>query len=305
MSFPLAWLWIGLQTQAEHPASAQPAAIPEVLNALADLVKASGGVPKVDGWWSPERIQAVASAVGSIAWPLTVLAVVLILRKPIVAFLSNVTDVEIAGAKFKRLQQVLDKAGAEASKRNALFQPPTEADLARAESVKELLDGLPSLVRQEAEALAYEYERVRASMLPGDERTRRMEVVVAKMRTIGRAVYPLRHELAASSSPGKRLQAIAALQVVPDYDMLNWLAERIKAERPFISYHALLALIEAARNPAAAGHRAALIEALSIAEFAKGSFGEDTDRYKLLRSFGESVVQVQTGADNVGPSLGK
>jgi hypothetical protein len=262
------------------------------LKALADLVKVSGGVPKTESWWTPEGIQALASAVGAMAWPLTVLAVVIMFRKPILTFLYNVTDVEIAGAKFKRLQQELNKADAEASKRKALFEPPTEAEQARAASVEELLEGVPSLVRREAEALAYEYERVRASMLPGDERTRRMEVVVAKMRTIGRAVYPLRHELAASSSPGKRLQAIAALQVAPGYDMLNWGADRIKAEKPFIGYHALVALIEAAKDPAAAANRSALTEALRIAQSAKGSFGDDTDRDRLLRSFEESVAQL-------------
>ena len=46
MSFPLYWLSSELQAQAAPPASAPPTVSPEVLKALADLVKASGGVQK-------------------------------------------------------------------------------------------------------------------------------------------------------------------------------------------------------------------------------------------------------------------
>ena len=91
---------------------------------------------------------------------------------------------------------------------------------------EQLLEGQLSVICQEAEVLAFECERVRASLPLGDERTQKMEAVGAKMRTIGRTVYPRRHELAGSPLPGKRLEAIAALQVVPDYDMFDWLASR-------------------------------------------------------------------------------
>ena len=89
-------------------------------------------------------------------------------------------------------------------------------------------------MRQQVDELAAEHERVRGSMRVSDTRTRAMEVVVSKMRTIGRAAYPLRHELSVSASPGHRLQAIASLQVMPDYDLLDWLANRIDQERPFV-----------------------------------------------------------------------
>ena len=297
MSLLLAGLSSGLQVQASSPPTSTPAVTPKLLKGLADLVKASGGMPKAESFWSPEHIQAYAAAVGAVAWPVTVLLVVIFFRKPIHGFLSNVTDVEIAGAKFKRLQQELSKADAEASKRSVPFSPPTEADQTRATTIEELLEGAHSLIRQQAESLAFEYERVRASMLPGPERTRSMEVVVAKMRAIGRAVYPFRHELAASSSPGKRLQAIAALEVAPDYDMLDWLAERLKAEKPFLGFHALIALNQAAQGPGAAANQSAITSALKIVQVAKGSFGSDTDRYKLLQSFEELVARLQNTSE--------
>jgi hypothetical protein len=109
-----------------------------------------------------------------------------------------------------------------------------------------------------------------------------MEVVVAKMRTIGRAIYPLRHEFANSASPGKRLVAITALQVEPDYEMLNWLAERLGVERPFVGYHALAALLLAVRAPDARAHREAIERAVEKAQQNRAAIGDDTDRARML-----------------------
>lgn len=286
-------LSFGLAAQAQTTTPPPTAVVsPEIVKALAELIKASGSVPKADSWLAPERIQAYASAVSAIAWPLTAIIVVLIFRKPILGFLSNVTDVEIAGAKFKRLQQELAEAGKGAAAKPA---PPTSDEQARSANVAAFLGEAPSLAAKEAEALAFEYERVRVSLPPGDERTRRMEVVVAKMRTIGQAVFPLRHELAASPSPGKRLQAIAALQVVPDYEMLHWLAERPANEKPFVGYHALIALLQAARGPLASAHREALVESLAVARASRSSFRTDTDRERTLGLIEAAVEQLQTG----------
>jgi hypothetical protein len=281
-----------LQAQVS-PGPAPTPITPEALKALTELIKASGGsVTKVDYWWSVERINALTSAFGAIAWPVTVLIVAFVFRKPLIAFLSQVNEFEFAGAKIKKnLQENLQEAG-EAAKLTAPFEPPTAAERERAAKVEQLLEGQLSVIRQEAEALAFEYERIRASLPPGNERTQEMEKVVAKMRTIGRAAYPIRHELAASPSPGKRLQAIAALQVIPDFDMLDWLAKRVSVEKPFVAYHALVALDLAAKDPGAAIHRAAIRNALKIALSAKEFFAEDTDRMKLLRSFEEAVARL-------------
>jgi hypothetical protein len=271
-------------------AQSQPSVSPETIKALADLIRASGSAARPESWLTPERIQAYASAIGALAWPLTALVVVLIFRKPIRSFLSNVTDVEIVGAKFKRVKQELAEAESEASAKPSI---PTKDEQARAANVATLLGGSLEVAAKAAEMLALEYERERASLPPGDERTRRMEIVVAKMRTIGQAIFPLRHELAASPSPGKRLQAIAALQVVPDFEMLDWLAERPATEKPFIGYHALIGLIQAAHSPGASFYQEALAEAWAIAEKSRGSFRADTDREKLLVKFEQAVKSLR------------
>ena len=53
------------------------------------------------------------------------------------------------------------------------------------------LGSATSTVRQQILDLAREYERIRADMPAGDQRTRRMEIIVTRMRTIATEVYPL------------------------------------------------------------------------------------------------------------------
>ena len=84
-------------------------------------------------------------------------------------------------------------------------------------------------------------------MPSGDERTRQMEKVATKMRTLGYAASPLLSELSSSDSPGKRLAAITILQVQPNPQMFEWLADRLGIEKPFLGYHAAVALLTAAR----------------------------------------------------------
>ena len=229
-------------------------------------------------WWSVERINALASAFSAFAWPVLALIAVLIFRKSIVGFLPQVEELEFPGVKLKRAVQKKLTEAAEAVKLSPPFEPPSDAERARAADVDKLFAGNLAAIRQEAETLAYEYERVRASMSFSDERTRKMEEVVAKMRTMSQAIYPLRHELSTASSPGKRLLAIAALQVKPDYDMLDWLSERLLAEKPFVAYHALLALSEAANSPSATEYSTSLRSALKKAQSAEPFFSADTDR---------------------------
>ena len=58
------------------------------LKTLTELIKASAGsVTKADYWWSVERINALTSAFGAVAWPITVLIVAFVFRRPLIAFL--------------------------------------------------------------------------------------------------------------------------------------------------------------------------------------------------------------------------
>jgi hypothetical protein len=105
-----------------------------------------------------------------------------------------------------------------------------------------------AVVQRQVSELADEYERIRSTMIPGDARTRRMEVVASRMRTLALSTTPLLEELTTSRSPGMRLAAVSTLQAIPNTRFLPWLAERIEQEKPFVGYHAALALLSAART---------------------------------------------------------
>jgi len=102
--------------------------------------------------------------------------------------------------------------------------------------------------RRQMTELALEYEKLRRDLPSSDTRTRRMEAVASRMRTLALSAHPLIAEFANSDSPGLRLAAVSTLEAVPGTDHLMWLAERPSAEKPFIGYHAALALLAAART---------------------------------------------------------
>ncbi len=247
-----------------------PAPPPEVLKALLDhLISTSGRrpPPAPDSLMTPEGLKALASLVSAVAWPLLVFGAVVVLLPELRSLLARLSDVEVSGIKARVKEKVETelKASADEARRagTQLSTGPTAGEFARALQVERLASGADiSYVRREAERLAAEYERIRASMPFSDERTRLLEVVMAQMRTIGRAALPLRFEFAHSPSPGRRLQAIASLQVEPDFEFLPWLAERPKFEKPFVAYHAMVALNAAARDSRAPSFITELEEAL-------------------------------------------
>jgi hypothetical protein len=203
------------------------------------------------------------------------------------------TKVEWLGIKAE-IQTELNKAAEEAAPLGGLSKGASADELRRAVKVAEIAgQGDIALVRQQVDSLATDYENIRAAMPPGDQRTRRMEVVVSKMRTIGRAAFPIRYELIQSPSPGRRLQAIASLQVVPDFDLLDWLADRIRVEKPFIGYHALVALNAAVRDSHASGHLISLEAALKRAKEGSQGLRHDSDRMQALSEFENAVAALR------------
>lgn len=101
--------------------------------------------------------------------------------------------------------------------------------------------------RDAAQLLAKEYDRIRREMPAGDERTRIMAGVFSRMKIETSKVQGLLSSYEQSSSAGERLMAIAILTMFPDIRHLDWLAERLdpEQEKPFIAYHAAVALLEA------------------------------------------------------------
>jgi hypothetical protein len=134
--------------------------------------------------------------------------------------------------------------------------------------------------RRQMTELASEYEKLRRDLPSGDTRTRRMEVVASRMRTLALSSYPLVAEFAHSNSPGLRLAAVSTLEALPGTDHLIWLAERLSVEKPFIGYHAALALLAAART-LEVKDLPKVREAITQARRASGY--QDSDRNNTLR----------------------
>jgi len=144
------------------------------------------------------------------------------------------------------------------------------------------------VIRASVKAVATEYEEIRDRMESGAERTRRMEVVASQMRTLAQGSFALLPELVTSTSPGERLAAVTVLQVIPDPEYLPWLVDRIAAEKPFIGYHAAVALLAAARE--LPNDDLPLVEdALVRAEAAAGRLRRDADRAMTLRFVREEL----------------
>jgi hypothetical protein len=259
-----------------------------ILPALADAAPAAN--PSLA---SPAGLEAVAHLVSALAWPAIVVAILLIFRVPIAALLPKVQEIQIGSFKAK-LVDALEEAGQNVEKGSGKSGEPTHSELKQAYAVEALADPADiGILRAQAQALGTEYEKVRNTMRPGNARTLEMEKVVAKMRVLGRAAFGLRHEFSASASPGLRLQAVAILQVLPDPDYLDWLVDRVGQERPFIGYHAAVALLAAVRNEHAADWIGPLQQAAERSKTLTYEHSSDTDREKRIEEFRQLVMTLQ------------
>ncbi|MBV8772924.1 MAG: hypothetical protein JO166_11440 [Deltaproteobacteria bacterium] len=198
---------------------------------------------------SAEMIKAVAQVITALAWPTVILILLLTHRDSLAEVVRNLESIRVPGGAEIKIRNVvsnearqIEQGDPEAAKRLTQQQFEAAARVARVAGNTDI-----SVVRRQVQDLAGEYEAIRASLPSGDERTRRMETVVTKMRTLSRAALPLLLELTRSPSPGERLAAIATLQMAPRPDYLSWLAERFRTEKPFIQFHAAVALLSAAR----------------------------------------------------------
>lgn len=269
---------------------------PEQLRELTALLKAMASAP-AKGPSTLEALKTVAELINSIAWPAAAVTCALLFRRELMAFVGSVDTVKIFGAEISRkIQREVNASGQEAVARDTPTVTPTESERKRALVVQDLVAGADiALIRNQAQQLAAEYEEVRASNLPGSDRTRKMDAVVSKMRTIGRAIFPLRHDFAASLSPGMRLVAIAALQIQPDFDMLGWLASRVGAERPFVEFQALVALFSAVHDSAAKAYSKEINAAVATAKKNGDNFNNDSSRVQLMQKIESAAAAISQG----------
>jgi hypothetical protein len=95
--------------------------------------------------------------------------------------------------------------------------------------------------------LARQYELLRStrdkqSRQASDAEIVQMNKVVSQMRALALSCLPYWDEYAQSERPGDRLAAVVIVQMSPNPKYLDWLADRFRTDRPFIFYHAALAL---------------------------------------------------------------
>ena len=252
-------------------------------------------------------LTGVAAICSAVVWPVLIGAILFWFREPAAELLKAAVGVAEGATRFKIWQIEFDRdvqqqvaqsesaalapaaaartaTAGDASSATELAATIPSTEVAAAAGVRSLLETAPnSTLRKSAEAaiktrmlgFAQEYETTRANMHAGPERTRAMNAVVAKMRTLALAADLFLDEfMAAASSPGKRLAAICILQMKPEQRAVPWLVERMRLEQPFVFFHASVALLNTVRR---FGRAPGLAETLTTALAQVQSFGEHAD----------------------------
>jgi hypothetical protein len=159
-------------------------------------------------------------------------------------------------------------------------------------------------IAHEVVELAARYEQIRRDMPSGNARTQQMTEVFASMKARAAGALPMLRELQLGGSAGKRLSAVAILQMFPRPDQLDWLARRLdpEEEKPFFGYQAAIGLLEAVRSlpvTDCAELRKAIALARALAERLKG----DADRLNVLSTAERELAQ-RCPRGPLGPTAG-
>ena len=151
-------------------------------------------------------------------------------------------------------------------------------------------------------ALAREYDAIRDRESAGPARTAAMEAIVGRMQPL-LADIPESVALAwaGDDSAGVRLLRVRWLHEHPSAPNCLWLAMQVLRDKPFVGYHALLALQQAARTLPLA-ELVALDVALESVKSKLSSLRADTDRlhayeeiHRLVASRRESSMLLSLG----------
>ena len=127
-------------------------------------------------------------------------------------------------------------------------------------------------------------------MPSGNERTWEMEQIIAEMKSLAPLIHFMLSSLTESDSPGLRLAAVAILYERPDLQYINWLAERLGVEKPFIGYHAADALLSAVQN-LDTGFYDTIRDAIDKAISGLGARRDKTDRLWKLQEAQRTLQQ--------------
>jgi hypothetical protein len=145
--------------------------------------------------------------------------------------------------------------------------------------------------RNRLDALAREYGAAREGMKPGPERTRAMDEIVGRARSLARGAQFDTRELVAklqSENAGERVVALAMIQATGDHGTFDTVAEAARmAYTPFEQYHAFQAL-ESLRPSLSDQERARLVSVLEDPEVIK-EIGTDSSRARLRARLLEGI----------------
>lgn len=232
-----------------------------------------------------EVMKAVTELVTASAWPVVFAILLLTQWKALSRLLAALVALVQSSTRI-RFGDLIDvevsRTAEEAEQRSTLSREVPTEELAAASRVGRFVTEaeLPT-VRSKMLEFAREYEAVRSDMKPGPERTRVMNAIVAKMRTLAIAATPFLAEFSTwRDSPGARLAAITILQLNPRLEYLGWLVERMRKEQPFVFFHASVALLSMVRRFGGVARnelKAAIERALNIVKsFTGGSPDQNT-----------------------------
>jgi hypothetical protein len=217
------------------------------MTALADGTM--GGVTEV--------VKAVSGLIAALAWPAIALYVFIRYHKQLGDGLSALAGrlPQAEGLELGPLKIALNKSADLATtipaspdaqdQREAIKEQTKVGKTLRAEAVQN--PGILPEIRKKMDDLARQYELLRAARDSQNRRASDAEIVqmnkvVSQMRALAISCVPYWEEYANSTRPGDRLAAVVIVQMSPDPKYLDWLAERFKVDRPFVFYHAALAL---------------------------------------------------------------
>jgi hypothetical protein len=202
-----------------------------------------------------ELLKAIAALITAVAWPAIVLYFLLRYRTELSTGLTALAG-RLAQAKSFEFGPLKVAMAESATVAMQLPTDPTAIDQQRAiqeqwrigQALRAQMD--PSMlpeIRKQLDNLARQYEVMRAERdlqkrQATDAEIVEMNKLVAQMRALAVACAPYWEEYARSDRPGDRLGAVIISQMSPDPSKLDWLGERFEKDRPFIFYHAALAL---------------------------------------------------------------
>jgi hypothetical protein len=225
-----------------------------------------------------DMLKSISEVLGATAWPMVFVLLVLTQKPRLSQLLASLINLVDKSTRVKIGELIELEVNRSAEQAPQSLAPESEVPLQEREAAtrvdKIVGDSELPVVRQKMLEFAREYEITRSSMKPGPARTRAMNAIVAKMRTLAIAAKPFLSEFAnATAAPGNRLAAIAILQLSPSLAYVAWLTKRMAEEQPFVFFQASLALRSAvrafgARN--ASELKPALEESLRIVNSFKG-----------------------------------